>query len=44
MLILILFAVKSHDPEELLEENSKKPKRQQLEQISKRPITFLRKR
>lgn len=44
MLILILFAVKSHDPEDLLEENSKKPKRQQLEQIGKRPITFLRKR
>jgi O-antigen ligase len=42
MLMLIVFAVKSHDPEELLEENSKKPKRKQLEQISKRPITFLR--
>ena len=44
MLMLIIFAVKSHDPEELLEENSKKPKRKQLEQISKRPITYLRKR
>jgi O-antigen ligase len=44
MLILILFAVKSYDPEELLEENSKRPKRKQLEQIGKRPITFLRRR
>jgi exopolysaccharide production protein ExoQ len=41
MFMLILFAVKSHDPEELLEENSRKPKRKQLEQISKRPITRL---
>lgn len=44
MLMVIIFAVKSHDPEELLEENSKKPKRKQLEQIGKRPITFLRRR
>ena len=44
MMMLILFAVKSHDPEELLEENSKKPKRKQLEQISKRPITRLKRR
>jgi hypothetical protein len=44
MLMLIIFAVKSHDPEELLEENSKKPKRKQLEIISKRPITYLRRR
>ena len=44
MLMLILFAVKSHDPEQLLEENSRKPKRKQLEQIGKRPITFLRRR
>lgn len=41
MMMLILFAVKSYDPEELLEENSKKTKRKQLEQISKRPITRL---
>ncbi len=41
MMMLILFAVKSHDPEELLEENFKKTKRKQLEQISKRPITRL---
>jgi hypothetical protein len=44
MLMLIIFAVKSHDPEELLEQNSKKPKRKQLEQISKRPITRLKRR
>ncbi len=44
MFMLILFAVKSYDPEDLLEENSKKPKRKQLEQISKRPITYLRRR
>ena len=44
MFMLILFAVKSHDPEELLEDNSKKPKRKQLEQIGKRPITYLRRR
>jgi hypothetical protein len=44
MFMLILFAVKSYDPEELLEENSKKPKRKQLEQMGKRPITYLRKR
>jgi hypothetical protein len=36
--------VKSHDPEELLENNSKRPKRKQLEQISKRPITRLKRR
>ena len=41
MMMLILFAVKSHDPEELLEENFKKTKRKQLEQISPRPITRL---
>jgi O-antigen ligase len=41
MMMLILFAVKSYDPEELLEENFKKTKRKQLEQISKRPITRL---
>ena len=41
MMMLILFAVKAYDPEELLEENFKKPKRKQLEQISKRPITRL---
>jgi O-antigen ligase len=44
MLMLIVFAVKSYDPEELLEQNSKKPKRKQLEQISKRPITRLKRR
>ena len=44
MFMLILFTVKSHDPEKLLEENSKKTKRKQLEQIGKRPITYLRKR
>jgi hypothetical protein len=44
MLMLIIFAVKSHDPEELLENNSKRPKRKQLEQISKRPITRLKRR
>jgi O-antigen ligase len=44
MLMLIIFAVKSYDPEELLEQNSKKPKRKQLEQISKRPITRLKRR
>jgi O-antigen ligase len=41
MMLLILFAVKSYDPEKLLEENSKKPKRKQLEQISRGPITRL---
>jgi O-antigen ligase len=41
MMMLILFAVKSYDPEELLEENFKKTKRKQLEQIGKRPITRL---
>jgi O-antigen ligase len=41
MMMLILFAVKAYDPEELLEENFKKTKRKQLEQISKRPITRL---
>jgi O-antigen ligase len=41
MMLLILFAVKSYDPEKLLEENSKKPKRKQLEQIGRGPITRL---
>ena len=44
MMMLILFAVKSHDPEKLLEENSKKPKRKQLEQIGRGPITRLLRR
>jgi len=44
MFMLILFAVKSYDPENLLEENSKKPKRKQLEQMSKHPITRLLRR
>jgi len=44
MLMLILFAVKSYDPEKLLEENSKKPKRNQLEQISRGPITRILRR
>jgi O-antigen ligase len=41
MLMLIIFAVKSNDPEELLEEQQKNSKRKQLEQMSKRPITRL---
>ena len=44
MMMLILFAVKSYDPEKLLEENSKKPKRIQLEQIGRGPITRLLRR
>jgi O-antigen ligase len=44
MMMLILFAVKSHDPEELLEHDSKKPKREQLGQIRKRPLTRLLRR
>jgi O-antigen ligase len=44
MMMLILFAVKSYDPEKLLEENSKKPKRKQLGQIGRGPITRLLRR
>ena len=44
MMMLILFAVKSHDPEELLEENVKLPKRNQLEKLRRRPITRIRRR
>lgn len=42
MLMLIIFAVKSSDPDALLEENSKPPKRNQLEQLGKKPISKLR--
>jgi O-antigen ligase len=44
MMMLILFAVKSYDPEELLEHNFKKPKREQFGRLSKRPITRMLRR
>jgi hypothetical protein len=44
MMMLILFAVKSHDPEELLEANSTSTKRDRLEKLSRRPITRLLRR
>lgn len=42
MMMLILFAAKSYDPEELLEENSKTRKIKQLDSLRKRPITRAR--
>jgi len=42
MLMLIIFAVKSSDPDAPLEENTKPPKRNQLEQLGKKPITKLK--
>jgi O-antigen ligase len=41
MFMLIIFAIKPYDPEEMLEKNSKKPK---LDAIRKRPITKLKRR
>jgi O-antigen ligase len=41
MLMLIIFAVKSYDPEAMLEENSKEPK---LKILRKGPVTKLKKR
>ena len=41
MLMLLIFAVKSYDPEAMLEENSKEPK---LKTLRKGPITKLKKR
>jgi len=41
MLMLILFTVKSYDPEEMLEENSRKPK---LNSLRKGPVTKLKRR
>lgn len=41
MFMLIIFAVKPYDSEEMLEENSKEPK---LETLRKRPITKLKRR
>ncbi len=41
MLMLLIFTIKSYDPETMLEENSKEPK---LETLRKRPITKLKKR
>jgi O-antigen ligase len=41
MLMLIIFAVKASDPESLLEESQKPPKRNQLNQLSKKPIRKL---
>jgi O-antigen ligase len=43
MLMLIIFAVKSYDPESLLEENFKTPKRNQLEKMSKNQLSKLNK-
>jgi exopolysaccharide production protein ExoQ len=42
MMMLIIFAVKSFDPEELLEENTKTRKIKQLDALRKRPITRAR--
>lgn len=42
MMMLILFAVKAFDPEELLEENTKTRKIKQLDALRKRPITRAR--
>ncbi|NBR64709.1 MAG: O-antigen ligase family protein [Actinobacteria bacterium] len=44
MMMLILFAVKSHDPEELLEPNKHTTKRDRLERLGRRPITRLLRR
>jgi len=44
MMMLILFAVKSHDPEELLEPNKHTTKRDRLEKLGRRPITRLLRR
>ena len=44
MMMLIVFAVKSRDPENLLEENVTKTKRDRLEKLSKRPITRMLRR
>jgi O-antigen ligase len=41
MLMLIIFAVKASDPESLLEESQKPPKRNQLNKLSKKPIRKL---
>jgi hypothetical protein len=41
LMMLILFAVKPYDPEEMLEENSKEPK---LESLRKGPIRKIQKR
>jgi len=41
MLMVIIFAVKTSDPESLLEESQKPPKRNQLNQLSKKPIRKL---
>ena len=42
MMMLILFAVKAYDPEELLEKNTKTRKIKQLDSLRKRPITRAR--
>ena len=42
MMMLVLFAVKSFDPEELLEENTKTRKIKQLDALRKKPITRAR--
>ena len=44
MMMLILFAVKSHDPEELLEKDIGSTKRDRLEKLSKKPITRMLRR
>jgi len=41
MFMVIIFAIKSYDPEEMLEKNSKKPK---LEAMRKRPMTKMKRR
>lgn len=41
MFMLLIFAIKPYDPEEMLEKNSKTPK---LESIRKRPITRMKRR
>jgi hypothetical protein len=44
MMMLILFAVKSHDPEELIENDLGSTKRDRLEKLSKKPITRMLRR
>jgi hypothetical protein len=41
MFMVIIFAIKSYDPEEMLDKNSKKPK---LEAMRKRPMTKMKRR
>jgi len=41
-MMLVLFAVKAYDPEELLEENTKTRKIKQLDALRKKPITRAR--